>query len=305
MLISVRSGRPHMRHFFVCFLFICCSFTRPAYSRSESRQYCVAQIPTPVFNTPDISSVFGGADGRTVKVDGKGLIRELEFIALPGTAFEIHQKYGKKDHEVLKVTTGDYPYDSKSLYIDNRFIRYSEKEPGNRVADLPAKKDILRALWALEGIPYMWGGNFSQGIDIMTEIYKPSGPIDGATEDLWKLKGVDCSGLLYEATGGHTPRNTSKLVTFGEALNISGLDARAVSMKLEPLDLIVWDGHVIMVMDDKTVIESSASKGVIRSGLIERVERVMRERKPADEWIKSKDKIFVIRRWYDKISSKN
>ncbi|MFH1801090.1 MAG: hypothetical protein ABH891_09660 [Candidatus Omnitrophota bacterium] len=51
--------------------------------------YARAEKSTPVLNTADFPVVFGGADGKTLKKDPSGLIREVEFIALPGTVFEI------------------------------------------------------------------------------------------------------------------------------------------------------------------------------------------------------------------------
>ncbi|MGD0584971.1 MAG: peptidoglycan endopeptidase, partial [Oryzomonas sp.] len=49
--------------------------------------YGVARSATPVLNSPAFSDVFGGADGRSLKTDRCGQVRQLEFIALPGTVF--------------------------------------------------------------------------------------------------------------------------------------------------------------------------------------------------------------------------
>jgi len=48
-------------------------------------QYAVARISTPVLNTSDFRSVFGGEGGSDLKTDNSGLVRETEFIAMPGT----------------------------------------------------------------------------------------------------------------------------------------------------------------------------------------------------------------------------
>ena len=70
------------------------------------------------------------------------------------------------------------------------------------------------------------------------------------------MRGVDCSGLLYEATGGFTPRNTSALVTVWKSRPCCRSEHREIVGRLEPLDLIVWNGHVLIVLDRLRLIES-------------------------------------------------
>ena len=69
---------------------------------------------------------------------------------------------------------------------------------------------------ALTGTPYVWGGNWSSGIPEMVHFYPPKSPLDEKTERYWNLKGIDCSGLLYQTSGGATPRNTSQLIYYGK-----------------------------------------------------------------------------------------
>ncbi|MCC7158489.1 MAG: peptidoglycan endopeptidase, partial [Ignavibacteria bacterium] len=115
----------------------------------------------------------------------------------------------------------------------------------------------------------------------------------------WMLTGCDCSGLMYEATGGFTPRNTSKLVNYGEAVEIEGLTAEEIAAKCKPLDMIVWNGHVIYVYDEKTSIQSSLSKGgVIKLDLVETLQEVMSLRTPVNNFDASTGSRFVIRRWF-------
>ncbi|MDD3088364.1 MAG: NlpC/P60 family protein [Candidatus Omnitrophica bacterium] len=274
------------------FSFLLCSSLH-----ADNKGYRVSIIPTPVLNTPDFSSVFGGSDGKTVKLDQSGLIREMEYIALPGTVFEIENSYPENGHSILKVRTSDYP-SGNGLYIDSRFVRYTEERPPERTRILPPAEVILRRMSSMEGAPYMWGGNIREGVAKMTEFYPPSGRIDETTRRLWRLEGVDCSGLLYQAADGYTPRNTSSLVNYGSGLNIAGLSAKQISLMLRPLDLIVWSGHVIIVFDEQTVIESSGQGGVKRSNLRKKLEGLVSERVPVNNWNSADGKRFVIRRWY-------
>lgn len=269
------------------------------------KYYAVSKEPAPVLNTPDFESVFGGKDGKTVKTDEKGLVRALEFIALTGTEFDVLDEVDKGDHKILKIKTDEYDY-GRDLYIDSRFveIRQLTEKPPKKIKELPSKEKIYEYLDNAVGVKYCWGGNYIKGIEKLIEYYKPSEEISDDTKSLWTLKGCDCSGLMYEATNGYTERNTDKLLYSGESVNIEGLTAEQISAKLKPLDMLVWDGHVIYVYDDNTAIQSSLSKGgVVKTDLLETVKEVMKKRKPVNdypEYSRGKKKRFVVRRWYDK-----
>ncbi len=121
------------------------------------------------------------------------------------------------------------------------------------------------------------------------------------TKALWQLQGVDCSGLLYKATKGYTPRNTSGLTVFGRALEIEGLTVSEIIPLLRPLDLIVWQGHVICMMEDGKTIESVLAEGkvIIRDAKM-RLEHVVSElnRRPTNTLEKEG---FMIRRWHPRM----
>ena len=142
------------------------------------------------------------------------------------------------------------------------------------------------------GTGYVWGGNVAEGV-----------------VDRWGdgsrtlLAGLDCSGLLYEATGGFTPRNTSSLVNYGKAVPIAGKSAAAIAAGLQPLDLIVWPGHVLIVIDGGKLIESrlvcgNPAEGVRIRPLGRALEEIMKSRRPVES-ISGKGKEFVVRRWYE------
>lgn len=267
-------------------------------SQSDQPKYAVAILNTPVLNTANFESVFGGRNGTSVKLDKSGLIREMEFIAFPNTVFEILEVIPKGDHNIYKITTDDYPYNSSDLYIDSRFVNTSDTLPEQRELILPDKKEILAKLNSLDGYGYMWGGNYGDGIEQLLEFYQPASEPDVYIKDLWSLKGVDCSGLIYQATNGSTPRNTSTLINYGEGIDIAGKSASEISSMLQPLDLIVWSGHVIIVYDENTVIESTGDAGVHKSDLTSRLKSIMREKTPVNDWNSTSGKRFVVRRWY-------
>jgi hypothetical protein len=281
---------------FIAFVIPLLSAGHPSHAGDKS--YCSAMIPCPVLNTPDFRAVFGGSDGKTVRTDKKGLVRALEFIALPGTSFEVLSEIKKGSHSILEVKTRDYPSDGP-LYIDSRFAAFFEEKAPERKKILLSKEEILSSMLSMERQPYMWGGNYAGGIDRMPEFYPPSGVVSSKTLSLWRLEGVDCSGLIYQASGGYTPRNTSSMLGFGEGLSISGLSAEQISEKLRPLDLIVWPGHVVVVLNPHYVIESTHPEGVIISKLLPRLRSIMSERTPGNGQGLFPEKYFLIKRWHN------
>jgi hypothetical protein len=258
-------------------------------------RFAVNTEAAPVLNTAGIKSVFGGVDGKSIKIDEQGLIREIEFIALPGTVFEVMGEAGG----ILRVRTINYDNDNV-FYVDRRFVEMVE-EPKKKDMKLPPKEKIYEFLDNAVGAKYIWGGNFIKGIDKMLEYYRPAGEISNELKTLWTLKGCDCSGLMYEATDGWTKRNTSSLIYSGVPIEIESLTAREMSKKLEPLDMIVWKGHVIYVYDERTAIQSALSKGgVVKTDLIATLDDLMTRRKPVNEYDESKwEKRFVVRRWFE------
>lgn len=270
------------------------------FSKVYSQTYALAIDYTPVLNTYDQFLVFGGTDGSSVKLDNRGLIGEMEFIAFPGTVFNIIEIVDFQDRglKYYKVKTDDYQYNG-DFYIDSRFVNTYDEKPNGRIIEKPNQSDVLKFMKSLIGYPYMWGGNYADGIYAMLNYYQPKSEIDTRTKNLWILKGVDCSGLLYQSTAGFTPRNTSSLLNYGEAVNIEDKPLEEIIPILKPLDLIVIKGHVIIVLDENTTIESSPDKGVHTSELKLRLSRIMEDYKPVNEFGKRlwKNKEFVIRRW--------
>ncbi len=278
-------------------------------AQTRAPRYAVAVIPAPVLNTADFPGVFGGPDGKTLRLDPSGLIREVEFIALPGTPFRIEESFKQGGRIIYRVSTDDYPYPTKKGYfIDSRFVSLADVPPPQRPRHLPSRQQVIDNLLAARGSRYVWGGNLRAGIPQLLSYYPPAAGhnLSPATAGLWQLRGVDCSGLLYEATGGFTPRNTSALVSYGKPVPIKGLDAGEIAKKVEPLDLIVWSGHVMIVFDRERIIESVPDSGGNGGGvrvrpLREALAGLLKARLPLDDYAKAAGtgaKGFVIRRWY-------
>ncbi len=210
-------------------------------------------------------------------MDPRGLLRAVELVALPGTHLAFLQ--GGMDG-VAAVRLDSYPH--SPLYVDRRAL--SEVKPKL----LPSSKPLIEELLKREGSAYIWGGNWSAGIPTLLDWYPPNGDLTLEVNKKWTLQGVDCSGLLYEVTGGMTPRNTEQLVSFGKGIACDDRSPLALSHLIKPLDLIVWKGHVIIALGDGRCIESIEPKGVVISPMRERLEEL------CSEWQTNR---FVIRRW--------
>lgn len=272
----------------------------------EAVEYGVARSSTPVLNTPDFNAVFGGISGKVLKTDRCGQVRELEFIALPGSVFKILKKLRSGSTDICQVETDEYTAPANvSLYVDSRFLQLSHAAPLPRRVVRHSREQISSALRSSAGSPYVWGGNAINGVpELASWFYR------GIREDdmaQLTLAGLDCSGLLYHATGGLTPRNTTQLIAYGQGVAIAGKQSAEIAALLQPLDLIVWSGHVIIVLDSVTAIESRlkcgkpGNGGVVMTSLSQRLAEIMRTRRPADVWVKGKNHqdTFVVRRWYD------
>lgn len=268
--------------------------------------YAVARVATPVLNSPAIADLFGGRGGRALKTDRCGQVREMEFIALPGTIFRLLAEFHRDGVLVFRVETDDYPMPPGSaLYLDSRFVELRSDPPLPPVRTLPGREAIIAAMRSSAGSPYVWGGNVRQGVPELLRLYY-QGSFSPAEQRRLTLAGLDCSGLLYAASNGRTPRNTSSLVHFGAGVAVAGKGERELAQLLEPLDLIVWNGHVIVVLDRETVIESHlecgrpGQGGVATTPLRQRLGEIMRSRRPLDAWpLGSRQRDgFVVRRWY-------
>lgn len=293
-------------------IWLCCLFALRCNKQQEpvvkevkkdtpQKLYAVSKYPTPVLNTPFIDSVYGGKDGKTLKKSPTGLVKELEYVAYVGSSFEILSIINRGSFNIYKINAEDYsiPELHIDLFIDSRFVDTTSIKPKKRNVNLPKNDEIINFMLDNIGALYVWGGNNIEGVPQMFSFYPPKGKLDSKEEKEWGLKGVDCSGLLYQATDGYTPRNTHQLVYFGKSVEIEGLSVNEIVSKVEPLDIIVWKGHIIIIIDNKTTVQSAHSSwGVVKKDLESVLKQVMLKRKALNEWVDDETKKFVIRRWY-------
>ena len=271
------------------------------HENSNSVNYAIAKYDCPVLNTYKFKEVYGGKSGSSLQKSNSGLVKPLEFVAYPGTVFEIIDSVKNEGTLIYKVKTDEYPIilEGDNLYIDSRFVKLSNEKTESLKKECPSKEHIYSFFDKAENAFYVWGGNNIKGIDKMLEFYPPTGKLNSEDKLTWEMKGLDCSGLIYEATNAYSPRNTHQLVNFGEPVEIKGLTASKIKSILKPLDIIVWKGHVIIVYDENTTIESSHSaNGVVKKNLMTILNNLMSKRSPENKWNDNNKNSFVIRRWF-------
>jgi hypothetical protein len=260
--------------------------------------YAVTKFPTPVFNTPNIAACFGGHDGNTLSLDHQGLMKSVETVLFPHSRVELLEQIG--DSPIWKIRTNEYSYKGDH-YIDERFVQFAPVMPVSRSISVPSAAIIIARLNALVGTRYIWGGTWPERIDLVPQLYPSRFPLHQlppAIQDTWTFKGLDCTGLLHYVTNGFTERNSWRLIFFGKPVPIEGLPLNEIIKKVNSLDLIVWNGHLVCILDQHTCIESRLSEGgVMKCDLKERLSEIMREQRPVDNWRTTDGPRFVIRRW--------
>jgi len=252
--------------------------------------FCEAILPTPILSNPDFSRIF-----REFPLDSRGHLRELEMIALPKTIFHVKKRYPTGIYE---IQTDIYPIDKK-LFIDHRFVQEINKRSFANKMLLPSVV-LQKRLLGLEGVPYLWGGNYSNGIPQMHSFYPPERELTPKEKITWSCKGVDCSGLLYQVTEGLLPRNASWIAKIGYPLVLK--KESTMLSKVLPLDVIVYreemGHHLIIILDEKHCIESREKNGVVITDLFSRLEEITQSKRYVYEGEGLMCNTFTIRRWY-------
>lgn len=263
----------------------------------QRTQFALINAPAPVFNTEDLSSWFGGAGGDSLRLDDQNLLRCIEIVLLPGSKVEI---LSSATPPFWKIRTREYPFE-QSYYVHEQFLDFQTEEPPERTPRLADVDSILAQCKSLLGARYIWGGNWPPGIPSLSHLHPPRSSFENLsteTREMWTLKGVDCSGLLYFLTDGYTPRQTSSLIHFGQGIPIEGMSIDAIARGLKPLDIIVWRGHVLVAIDQDTLIESINPKGVVAVDSRERLAEIREKKEAINDSLLCSENHFVIRRWH-------
>ncbi|MBI3508211.1 MAG: peptidoglycan endopeptidase [Chlamydiia bacterium] len=243
---------------------------------SQMRQWIQIATAAPILNTSRFRFAFGGASGTEIPLNEKGHPYCFEWVALAGMQFEVAETVlSDEGRPIYRLLCPNYT--SAPNYLDARFATKLEEIES---FIWPSRDQILRQMEALIGTPYVWGGNWSYGIPELLAFYPPQGTIDPKTEVYWTLKGIDCSGLLFQILRGQVPRNSSELLQYGKEVPIDLHNIAQILDKLNPLDILHYPGHVIFVFDKQHTIESKSPFGVVQRNTKQRLEEIFDEKRP-------------------------
>lgn len=257
---------------------------------------------TPLLKTSDFRSQFGWLDGKTLNFDEYWEIDAVEHIALEWSVVHINSQL---EGDIYSLDTEEYPVEN-SLFTHASFISdISYKKPAIREKKLASREEIITKLKSTLWVDYVWWGNTLVWAPSLLDVFPPSSSISEMKKKEWSLSGLDCSGLIYYATDGYTPRNTSWLVDYGESLDIAEKNIDEIVSLLEPLDIIVWKWHMLVVLNEIQTIESAVSYAdpnlspwvQVRNSR-ESIGEVLKTRIPSNSYWESEEKEFVIIRWY-------
>lgn len=241
----------------------------------------------PLFS--NIEAIQGMFD-ETLEKDNQGLFRGLETILLPNTCVE----YRSLADGIIQVSSSSYP--KKDCYSLENFLNVKTNVSSD--IGLLTPKQLIDRLMDLEGIPYVWGSsavlskkeqNFLREF-FFTYTHSFKDNLD------YLFSGLDCSGLLHFVTKGVTPRNTSELIDYGHPVDIQNKSIDQILLQIQPLDLLVWKGHVVIFLSQDEMIESRLGWGVVRSCAKQRLSEVFQNKRPVNVY---EENSFVIRRFLE------
>lgn len=283
-------------------------------SEESFQWYASTILPTPLYwlnkKDVDINKIMWWEWTTWLMLDSANTIDQLSIVLPVWTPVTLIDKVEKWDFTYYEVRTRDFDvwyWNKDAYFLDSRFVENRESKPAEVIHKLPDMSSIFKTLLAAVDSQYIWWGSYYQWIPEINDLYSTPSDVElSSGEQQYKiLQWTDCSWLLWQATNGYTPRTTRTLLSFWSSVPISWDSVDQIIKKVKPLDLIVWAGHVIIILSDEYVIESIWKENfegwVEIVSLKERLQDIFTRRQPVDEWSKSdlpEKKKFVIRRWY-------
>jgi cell wall-associated NlpC family hydrolase len=167
-------------------------------------------------------------------------VEALRAHVYPAASLKTPPRFALTYDALVTVTGQDGPW----ARTPDGFVYAAHLAPlGARAADPVATAERFL------GVPYLWGGRSSQGID--------------------------CSGLVQtalRAAGFDAPRDSDMLAVYGEALPVDEAMAH-----LRRGDLVFWKGHVGVMADATTLIHSNGTHLMtVRENLAEARRRILK-----------------------------
>lgn len=168
------------------------------------------------------------------------------------------------DDVVARVVTSAYHrYVDEPLYALHGVLEpfHGSCTPG--AGRPPTRARVLERLVELVGTPYLFGGTSERGSSRQRDVLLELGAF--AAHDLEhpeldriaRAHGIDCSGLLNAATDGIFIGDSRDTVHLGPVVEVrEDTPPAEIARMLEPLDVLVWKGHMVIALGDDRIIQA-------------------------------------------------
>lgn len=222
--------------------------------------------PLTLYTTPRIAALY----------DRDALLHDLAANVLPRQRVDRHiakvlpsgsvLRVESVTHEVVRVIDCAYrPYFQKDLFAWVDALEPVSEDAGWARPTIPPAERVLERLLQFEGVRYLFGGSAPEGSDQQARRIVESKLLeveDLAIPELDRLArsaGIDCSGLFNAATEYAFFGDTKDVYArFARGLvRLRGApSARDLVAALEPLDIVIFRGHMLLSIGEGRVIQA-------------------------------------------------
>lgn len=222
--------------------------------------------PLTLFTSPDLGRIYDRvamlddlAHGRLPRQRADRFIAKV----LPAGSELVVEPH---DDRLCHVVDCAYrPFYRKELYALAELLTPIEHNAVPRHHDPPPDEQVLAALRAQVGTPYLFGGSAPRGSEAQANALVRAGLFEiddlGSTQllQIARSAGIDCSGLFNLAT---------QYSFFGDSKDVyqrfahglvplpESATAQQVAAVLEPLDIVIFRGHMLIALGDGNVIQA-------------------------------------------------
>lgn len=225
-----------------------------------------ASEPLTLFTTPDPAALYDRSrlllEARSGRLPRRLVDRSIAKVLPAGSVLAVEPLA----RNVVRVVDCAYrPYFEKELFAwDVALLELAPGSTWDRPSIPPASR-VLERLRGFEGVRYLFGGSAPEGSDaqlrhlLAIEAVTPEDLADPDLRRLARSAGIDCSGLFNAATEYAFFGDTKDVYArFARGLvKLPGLpDPRRLADALEPLDIVIFRGHLLLAIGDGRVIQA-------------------------------------------------
>ncbi len=230
---------------------------------------CLSREPVTLFTTRDLPRVYDRAAMLLDRAAGRLLRQRVDRnIAKVLPAGSVLRADFRGDDGMAQVTDCAYhPYFRKDLFAIASTLEPlpTGSDPTWSRPSVPPDARVLERMLALVGVPYLFGGSAPEGSDSQERAVLERGLLeltdmqDGEMRRVARSSGIDCSGLFNVATEYSFFGDTKDVYARFQRglLRLEGRPSAAdLADALEPLDIVIFEGHMLLGLGDGRVIQA-------------------------------------------------